>query len=124
MHQRQEAYTDADVLQLALKAIAAIEERGEKVSQVKISAEVGMSLAALKTYPSVFDNRETGHLGTGKLANSKLLVDLVIIRKSCQMPTAGRSIGSATEMYGSWAHSAAPHDVHSCSRGTGTRPHL
>lgn len=54
MHQRQEAYTDADVLQLALKAIAAIEERGEKVSQVKISAEVGMSLAALKTYPSVY----------------------------------------------------------------------
>ena len=53
LQRQQEAYTDAEVLQLTRTAIVTLEARGGSVTLYSIAAEVGIPLTGLKMYPSV-----------------------------------------------------------------------
>jgi transcriptional regulator with XRE-family HTH domain len=50
---QQEAFTDAEVLELTRNAITALQARGESLTLYSIAAEVGIPLPGLKMYPSV-----------------------------------------------------------------------
>ena len=53
LQRQQEAFTDAEVLQLTRNAIVTLQARGEAVTLYGIAVEVGIPLPGLRMYPSV-----------------------------------------------------------------------